>query len=149
GRPGPPRRSRARSPWSCGLSCACSLCCGGTDHGRRAASTGRVIASEAKQSPPSAHAQVKRDCFASLAMTGLKRDCDPLRSAPHRRGPPCVSDPVSLRRAGKSGGAPIDNPPVNALKNAVRAGLIAAFEQAKADPEIAAVVLACAGRTFV
>jgi 3-hydroxyacyl-CoA dehydrogenase len=60
-----------------------------------------------------------------------------------------VSDLVSLRRDGNIGVVTIDNPPVNALKNAVRAGLVAAFEQAKADPEIAAVVLACAGRTFV
>jgi len=34
-------------------------------------SAARVIASEAKQSPPWTHAQVKRDCFASLAMTLL------------------------------------------------------------------------------
>jgi 3-hydroxyacyl-CoA dehydrogenase len=60
-----------------------------------------------------------------------------------------VSDLVSLRRDGNIGVVTIDNPPVNALKNAVRAGLVAAFAEAKADPEIAAVVLACAGRTFV
>ena len=60
-----------------------------------------------------------------------------------------MSDLVSLRRDGNIGVVTIDNPPVNALKNAVRAGLVAAFGEAKADPEIAAVVLACAGRTFV
>ena len=60
-----------------------------------------------------------------------------------------MSDLVSLRRDGNIGVVTIDNPPVNALKNAVRLGLIAAFEQAKADPTIEAVVLACAGRTFV
>src|SRR5262249_61970904 len=50
---------------------------------------------------------------------------------------------------GNRGVLTIQNPPVHALKNAVRSGLLAASDQAKADPEIPAVVLACAGRTFV
>jgi 3-hydroxyacyl-CoA dehydrogenase len=60
-----------------------------------------------------------------------------------------VSELVSLRRDGTIGVVTIDNPPVNALKNAVRSALIAAFGDAKADAGIEAVVLACAGRTFV
>ncbi len=43
----------------------------------------------------------------------------------------------------------IDNPPVNAASHAVRQGLIDAFEQTQADGAIRAVVLICAGRTFV
>ncbi|MBK9081028.1 MAG: enoyl-CoA hydratase/isomerase family protein [Rhizobiales bacterium] len=43
----------------------------------------------------------------------------------------------------------IDNPPVNAASHAVRAGLAEAIGKAKADPAASAVVLACAGRTFV
>jgi 3-hydroxyacyl-CoA dehydrogenase len=43
----------------------------------------------------------------------------------------------------------IDNPPVNALGRAVRAGLSAAAAQVDADPAIRAVVLLCAGRSFV
>ncbi len=43
----------------------------------------------------------------------------------------------------------IDNPPVNALSAAVRAGLMAAREQAVAARQVRAVVLAAAGRTFV
>jgi 3-hydroxyacyl-CoA dehydrogenase len=41
-----------------------------------------------------------------------------------------------------------DNPPVNALGAAVRQGLQAGIEEAKADDSIKAVVIACAGRTF-
>jgi 3-hydroxyacyl-CoA dehydrogenase len=43
----------------------------------------------------------------------------------------------------------VDNPPVNALSHHVRVGLQQAFETLEADPDIAAVVLACAGRTFI
>lgn len=43
----------------------------------------------------------------------------------------------------------IDHPPVNALSSAVRADLRAALTAVLADPSVAAVVLAGAGRTFV
>ncbi|QFI66462.1 3-hydroxyacyl-CoA dehydrogenase NAD-binding domain-containing protein [Sinorhizobium alkalisoli] len=43
----------------------------------------------------------------------------------------------------------IDNPPVNALSYAVRAGLIDAVHALEEDPAVIAVVLRCAGRTFV
>ncbi len=43
----------------------------------------------------------------------------------------------------------VDNPPVNALKHEVRLGLMEAFSQARDDPAVAAIVLACAGRTFI
>jgi 3-hydroxyacyl-CoA dehydrogenase len=43
----------------------------------------------------------------------------------------------------------IDNPPVNALKHEVRAGLTEAFRRIRTDDRIRSVVLACAGRTFV
>jgi 3-hydroxyacyl-CoA dehydrogenase len=42
----------------------------------------------------------------------------------------------------------IDNPPVNALSHAVRAGLVEAVTRALADNDIAALVVICAGRTF-
>ncbi|ANY79473.1 3-hydroxyacyl-CoA dehydrogenase [Microvirga ossetica] len=43
----------------------------------------------------------------------------------------------------------IDNPPVNATSQAVRAGLLAAIHEVERNPQIEAVVIACAGRTFV
>ena len=43
----------------------------------------------------------------------------------------------------------MDNPPVNALSQAVRAGLASAVEQANVEPEIKAVILICSGRTFI
>lgn len=43
----------------------------------------------------------------------------------------------------------IDNPPVNALGLAVRQGLLQALDQTEADDGVTAVVLTCAGRTFI
>jgi 3-hydroxyacyl-CoA dehydrogenase len=43
----------------------------------------------------------------------------------------------------------VDNPPVNALRHAVRAGLLDAFTRARDDKSIDAIVLAAAGRTFM
>ncbi|HWI76833.1 MAG TPA: 3-hydroxyacyl-CoA dehydrogenase NAD-binding domain-containing protein [Sphingomicrobium sp.] len=41
-----------------------------------------------------------------------------------------------------------NNPPVNALSAAVRQGLVDAIEQAEADDNVKAVVIACEGQTF-
>ncbi len=43
----------------------------------------------------------------------------------------------------------VDNPPVNALKHEVRAGILENFTKAAADNSIAAIVLTGAGRTFM
>ncbi len=43
----------------------------------------------------------------------------------------------------------IDNPPVNALGQAVRAGLLAAVERAESDDAVRAVLLVGAGRAFI
>src|SRR5258708_8821110 len=43
----------------------------------------------------------------------------------------------------------IDNPPVNAMKHEVRVGLLDLVSHASHDAAISAVVIACAGRTFV
>ncbi|MFT3814845.1 MAG: 3-hydroxyacyl-CoA dehydrogenase NAD-binding domain-containing protein [Acidovorax sp.] len=43
----------------------------------------------------------------------------------------------------------VDNPPVNALGQAVRAGLLAAVEQADADPAVRAVLIVGAGSAFI
>ena len=42
----------------------------------------------------------------------------------------------------------VDNPPVNALSQAVRSGLVAAVERAEAE-DAKAIVLICSGRTFI
>jgi 3-hydroxyacyl-CoA dehydrogenase len=60
-----------------------------------------------------------------------------------------VSPLVRFSRDGNIGVILVDNPPVNALKNEVRAGLVEALAQARADASIEAVVLTCAGRTFI
>ncbi|WP_029085827.1 3-hydroxyacyl-CoA dehydrogenase NAD-binding domain-containing protein [Brevundimonas aveniformis] len=56
---------------------------------------------------------------------------------------------VSLNRDGPVAVVLIDNPPVNAASHAVRAGIVAALNEANTDPAIGVIVLACAGRTFV
>lgn len=43
----------------------------------------------------------------------------------------------------------VENPPVNALSQAVRAGLKSAIDKAAADDSVKAIVLCCVGRTFI
>ncbi|MDX1404861.1 MAG: 3-hydroxyacyl-CoA dehydrogenase NAD-binding domain-containing protein, partial [Woeseiaceae bacterium] len=43
----------------------------------------------------------------------------------------------------------IDNPPVNALSQAVREGLVQCMHKAIADDDVLAIVIQCAGRTFI
>ena len=59
-----------------------------------------------------------------------------------------MSDPVTLSKSGMIAIVEINNPPVNALGQAVREGLSDAVRQAEADPEVAAIVIIGAGRTF-
>ncbi|GGF02383.1 3-hydroxyacyl-CoA dehydrogenase [Aliidongia dinghuensis] len=62
---------------------------------------------------------------------------------------PVTPSPVTSRRSGDIAVVIIDNPPVNALGHKVRAGLATELAALEADATVAAVVLACAGRTFV
>jgi 3-hydroxyacyl-CoA dehydrogenase len=56
---------------------------------------------------------------------------------------------VELGRDGEIAIVLVDNPPVNALKHEVRAGLAEAFSRARDDAGVSGIVLACAGRTFI
>ena len=56
---------------------------------------------------------------------------------------------VKFERHGDVAAAVVERPPVNAIDASVRAGLIAAVQQAEADRSIRALVVACAGRTFL
>ncbi|MCY1338504.1 Fatty acid oxidation complex subunit alpha [compost metagenome] len=60
-----------------------------------------------------------------------------------------MSAPVQLERRDNLALITVNNPPVNALGLAVRQGLLEAFRAAEADPQVAAVVLVCAGNTFI
>lgn len=60
-----------------------------------------------------------------------------------------TTEPVKVVRDGAVAFVIIDNPPVNATSQAVRAGLDAAIRAAFDDASIDAIVIACAGRTFV
>jgi len=55
----------------------------------------------------------------------------------------------SVEKRGSIGIAWFDHPPVNAISQDVRVGLISAIEAAAADDEIEALVIACRGRTFM
>src|SRR5271154_4979703 len=59
-----------------------------------------------------------------------------------------INASVDLRRDGEIAVVTVDNPPVNALKHEVRAGLAEALRQTRDDTAIRAVVIACARRTF-
>jgi 3-hydroxyacyl-CoA dehydrogenase len=56
---------------------------------------------------------------------------------------------VDLRHEGDVAVVTVDSPPVNALSADVRDGLAGAFEKLAADKVAKAVVLVCAGRTFI
>ena len=56
---------------------------------------------------------------------------------------------ASLDLDGSIGVIRIDNPPVNALNNALRAALVSILEGARQNAAIEGLVLACAGRTFI
>jgi 3-hydroxyacyl-CoA dehydrogenase len=56
---------------------------------------------------------------------------------------------VTIRREGGIAVVTVDNPPVNALGQALRQGLWDAVGSLDADPAVHAVVLICAGRTFI
>jgi len=56
---------------------------------------------------------------------------------------------VTIRNQNSIAIVEIDNPPVNALSTKVRQGLLDALAETEADNNIIAVVLECAGRTFI
>jgi 3-hydroxyacyl-CoA dehydrogenase len=60
-----------------------------------------------------------------------------------------INERVSLDRHGRIAVITIDNPPVNALGQAVRAGMRDGLAAALADGGVDAVVISCAGRTFI
>jgi len=55
---------------------------------------------------------------------------------------------VDLHRDGEIAVVTVDNPPVNALKHEVRAGLVEGLRRTRDDATVEAVIIACAGRTF-
>jgi len=59
-----------------------------------------------------------------------------------------INASVDLRRDGEIFVVTADNPPVNALKHEVRAGLAEGLKHAREDTGVKAVVIVCAGRTF-
>lgn len=56
---------------------------------------------------------------------------------------------VSVSREGEIAVVTVDNPPVNALSQAVRLALFDAITELEVDDDVKAVVLTCAGRTFI
>ncbi len=56
---------------------------------------------------------------------------------------------VSVERHGDVAVIVVDSPPVNALSQGVREGLVKHIELAESDDECKAVVIICAGRTFI
>jgi 3-hydroxyacyl-CoA dehydrogenase len=56
---------------------------------------------------------------------------------------------VTFETRGNVAVALVDRPPVNAIDATVRAGLLDAVRRAGADPAVAALVVACRGRTFM
>src|SRR5262249_38545482 len=60
-----------------------------------------------------------------------------------------ITQSVDLSTRGRVAVLTVDNPPVNALSRHVRKGLHDGIKQAIADAAVQAIVIACAGRTFI
>lgn len=60
-----------------------------------------------------------------------------------------MNDVVKLENHDAIAIVTINNPPVNALSAAVRRGIFESIKAAAADPQVQAIVLTCAGRTFI
>jgi len=60
-----------------------------------------------------------------------------------------MTQPVTLLTRDGVGVITVDNPPVNALSPGVPEGILTALETAERDASIRAIVLICAGRTFI
>ena len=60
-----------------------------------------------------------------------------------------ITRSVALDRRGRVAVLKVDNPPVNALSQHVRQGLRDGVKRAAADSQAVAIVLVCAGRTFI
>ena len=60
-----------------------------------------------------------------------------------------MSELVSVSVQGDIAVVAVDSPPVNTLSRDVRAGLKECFEALRGKPDVKAVVLACAGKTFL
>lgn len=60
-----------------------------------------------------------------------------------------MSELVTFSKEGNIGLITVNNPPVNALAQGVRAGLKSGLEQGLADKDVAAMIIICEGRTFI
>jgi 3-hydroxyacyl-CoA dehydrogenase len=60
-----------------------------------------------------------------------------------------INDVVDLASEGAVAVITVNSPPVNALSAPVRTGIAEAVQKASADPAVKAIVLHCAGRTFI
>jgi 3-hydroxyacyl-CoA dehydrogenase len=60
-----------------------------------------------------------------------------------------ITQSVDLSTRGRVAVLTVDNPPVNVLSQHVRKGLHDGIKQATADGAVQAIVIACAGRTFI
>jgi len=60
-----------------------------------------------------------------------------------------MAEIVTFSKEGPTGVITVNNPPVNALSQAVRAGIKAGIEKGIADADISAMVIICEGRTFI
>ena len=56
---------------------------------------------------------------------------------------------VAINRHGLVSVITVTNPPVNALSQGVREGLLTSLQEANSDPETKSIVIICAGRTFI
>src|SRR4051812_1142113 len=91
------------------------------------------------------HSEITSAPFYKVGRRLLKRSL--LESDFAQESP--VNDVVKLERADVIAVVTVNSPPVNALSAAVRRGIYDAIKTAGSDPQVQAIVLTCAGRTFI
>src|SRR5215210_716253 len=101
-----------------------------------------------------AHERARRPPDGDRAVRSDSRMSDHERGAPMsasktRPDDAAPAEPVRVTLTGPVALVEIDNPPVNASSQAVRAGLADAIRRVEQAPDVEAAVIACAGRTFV
>ncbi len=60
-----------------------------------------------------------------------------------------MSNPVKIENLGSIAVITVNNPPVNSLGHAVRTGLLQMIKEADGNDNVAAILIACEGRTFI
>src|SRR5690606_33325017 len=87
--------------------------------------------------------------FFQCRKSGSERPSSIFKYPGKHRGKHKMAELVTVARKGPVGVVTINNPPVNASSQAVRVQLLALLKELEQDGNVSAVLICCAGRTFM